>query len=78
MKPTERDNLLIRLDERSNNMYRVLTEADDSISKKIDILIAHNTRQNGWIIKNTVYRRILVTVTGTLLTAFVLHLLNVY
>ncbi|KKN62190.1 hypothetical protein LCGC14_0514690 [marine sediment metagenome] len=78
MKPAERDDLLIRLDERSNNMYRVLTESDDSISKKIDILIEHNARQNGWIIKNTVYRRILVTVTGTLVTALILHLLNVY
>ena len=78
MKPAERDELLIRLDERSNNMWRVLTEADDSISKKLDAVIAHNTRQNGWIIKNTVYRRILVTITGTLVTAFILHLLNVY
>ncbi len=46
MKPAERDDLLIRLDERSHNTWNALKEKDDSIDKKLDRVIGHMGKQN--------------------------------
>ena len=43
MKPAERDDLLIRLDERTNNIWRV-----------VETLEAHQADQNGFIRENTI------------------------
>ena len=50
MKPAERDELLIRLDERSNNTWRILKEQDD----KLDKIIVHQEKANGKINKNRI------------------------
>ncbi len=50
MKPAERDELLIRLDERSNNTWRILQEQDD----KLDKIIVHQEKANGKINKNRI------------------------
>ncbi len=47
---------LARIDERTLNIWRV-TESQD---KKLDLIIEHNTRQNGWIIRNTIWRRVII------------------
>jgi len=52
---------LARIDERTLNIWRV-TEAQD---KKIDLIIEHNERQNGSIMRNTLYRKFIVGVGGT-------------
>lgn len=39
MKPAERDNLLIRLDERTCNIWR-----------EVEALAKHNAEQNGFIV----------------------------
>jgi len=64
MNIEERDDLLIRLDERSRNTWRVLTELEQ-----------HNREQNGYIKdtieqlnRNTLWRKMLVGVGGTLIT----------
>lgn len=41
MKPTDRDNLLIRLDERTSNIWRAVEE-----------LAEHNKEQNGFILQS--------------------------
>ena len=50
MKPSERDDLLIRLDERSHNTWRKIEDQDG----KLDKIIAHQEKQNGKIIKNRI------------------------
>jgi len=52
---------LARIDERTQNIWRVVESQD----KKIDLIIEHNERQNGWIIRNTIWRRVIVGVGGT-------------
>ncbi len=47
MKPSERDDLLIRLDERSHNTWRKIEDQD----KKLDKIITHGEKQNGRIRK---------------------------
>ena len=54
MKVGERDELLIRLDERSKNTWRVLKEQEDSIDDKLDKIITHQEKQNGKIMKNRI------------------------
>ena len=60
MKPTERDDLLIRLDERSHNTWRTIEEQD----KKIDRIIVGQKTQNGSIMRNTIWRRVITGVGG--------------
>ena len=60
MKPTERDDLLIRLDERSHNTWRTIESQD----KKIDLIIEGQRIQNGSILRNTIWRRVIVGVGG--------------
>ena len=60
MKPSERDNLLIRLDERSHNTWRLIESQD----KKIDLIIEGQKTQNGSIMRNTIWRRVIVGVGG--------------
>ena len=54
MKPQQRDELLARLDERTQNMWRILDDQEDSINKKIDRIIVHQEKQNGRITKNRI------------------------
>ena len=42
---------LSRVDEKLNNIWSN-TEKQD---RKIDLIIAHNIKQNGFIMKNTIY-----------------------
>lgn len=74
MKTDERDDLMVRLDERTINIWRV-TEAQD---KKLDTILDHQAEQNGWIQRNTIYRRVIVGVGGPAVIAFILHLIGVY
>ena len=74
MKVTERDELLVRLDEKSNNTWQTVEKIEKHIAE-----------QNGYIrenfvatTRNTVYRRIILGVGGTAITAFILHLIGVY
>ena len=74
MKASERDDLLIRLDERSKNTWRTLEEQHG----KIGLILEGQKVQNGSIIRNTIYRKITMGIYGTLIVAFVLHLMGVY
>lgn len=60
MKAQERDELLIRLDERSRNTWHVLEEQEDSINKKVDDILAGQKIQNGAILKNTIWRKVII------------------
>ena len=61
MKATERDDLLIRLDERSKNTWRTLEEQHEKIDKILD----GQKVQNGSILRNTIWRKVIVGVGGT-------------
>ncbi len=61
MKTSERDDLLIRLDERSHNTWRTIESQD----KKIDLIIEGQKTQHGSILRNTIWRRVIVGVGGT-------------
>ena len=74
MKASERDDLIIRIDERTNNIWRVLDKQD----KKVDQIVEGQSRQNGSIMRNTVWRKVVVSIGGTGLVAFILHLIGVY
>ena len=52
---------LSRVDEKLNNIWSN-TEKQD---KKIDLILAHNVEQNGWIMRNTIYRKLMVGIGGT-------------
>ena len=75
MKPSERDDLLIRLDERSHNTWNALKEKDDSIDKKLDRVIEHMGKQNVRISKLEIGLASLVSIlTGAgILDATVFH-----
>lgn len=64
MKPTERDELLVRIDERSRNIWRVVEQLE-----------THQAEQNGYIkenlestIKNTSWRKTDKWLLGILFT----------
>jgi len=57
--------LLARIDERTQNIWRVLADQDESITKKIDLIIAGQKIQNGSILKNTIWRKVIVGVGGS-------------
>ena len=61
MKASERDDLLIRLDERSKNTWRTLEEQHEKIDKILD----GQKVQNGSILRNTIWRKVIVGVGGT-------------
>ena len=61
MKTSERDDLLIRLDERSKNTWRTLEEQHGKIGKILD----GQKVQNGSILRNTIWRKVIVGVGGT-------------
>ena len=61
MKASERDDLLIRLDERSKNTWRTLEEQHGKIGKILD----GQKVQNGSILRNTIWRKVIVGVGGT-------------
>ena len=70
MKPSERDDLLIRLDERSRNTYHL-----------VETLEQHNREQNGTIQTligncktNTVWRKIIIGVGTPGLIALISYL----
>jgi len=70
MKPSERDDLLIRLDERSRNTYRL-----------VEALEQHNREQNGTILAligccktNTVWRKIIIGIGTPGLIALISYL----
>ena len=56
---------LVRIDERTKNIWRVLDEQEDSVNKKIDQVLEHQVKQNGWIIRNTIWRRVICGVGGS-------------
>ena len=60
MKTSERDDLLIRLDERSKNTWRTLEEQHEKIDKILD----GQKVQNGSILRNTIWRKVIVGVGG--------------
>jgi len=70
--------LLARIDERTLNMWRVLDESDQSINKKVDQILLHQIKQNGSILRNTIWRRIIVGIGGSAVMALILHLIGVY
>ena len=49
MDDTEREELLIRIDERTKNIIHDLSEAEDSIKKSIEKIIRDQEEQNGYI-----------------------------
>ena len=49
MNDKEREELLIRLDERTKNIVHDLSEAEDSIKKSIEKICQHQEDQNGYI-----------------------------
>ena len=61
MKTSERDDLLIRLDERSKNTWRTLEEQHEKIGKILD----GQKVQNGSILRNTIWRKVIIGVGGT-------------
>ena len=61
MKASERDNLLIRLDERSKNTWRTLEEQHE----KIGLILEGQKVQNGSILRNTIWRKVIIGVGGT-------------
>ena len=61
MDKGERDELLIRLDERIHNTWRTVESQD----KKIDLIIEGQKTQNGSILRNTIWRRVIIGVGGT-------------
>ena len=50
-KKEESRAMIARIDERTQNMWRTLDEADDSIKKQIDRVIGHMEKQNGRVRK---------------------------
>jgi len=70
MKPSERDNLLIRLDERSQNIWKI-TEKMEAHLVRLNLSVANN--KLGWKIN----RRWLGVIT-TGLTIATLKLLGIY
>ena len=74
MKASERDDLLIRLDERSKNTWRTLEEQHG----KIGLIRDGQKVQNGSILRNTIWRKIGASVGGTVIMALILHLIGVY
>ncbi len=74
MDAKTRDELLIRLEERSLNTW-------NSIEK----IETHIAEQNGYIrenfiatSRNTIYRRITIGIGGSAIMALILHLIGVY
>ena len=57
--------LLARIDERTQNIWRVLDEQEFSINEKIDLIIAGQKIQNGSILKNTIWRKVVVGAGGS-------------
>jgi len=71
VKPIERDDLLIRLDERTNNIWRI-----------VEALETHNREQNGYIKqaietcnKNTVWRKAMTGIISVLFACFLTWLI---
>ena len=67
MKAPERDQLLIRLDERTCNIWR-----------SVEQLEKHQVEQNGLIqelfistSRNTIWRKVIIGVGGTIITVFI-------
>ena len=61
---------LARIDERTINIWRVLAEGaeeDKSINTKIDDILEGQKIQNGAILRNTIWRRVIIGI-GTPLT----------
>lgn len=67
---------LARIDERTQNIWRVLDEQEDSINKKLDRIIEHNAWQNGILIKNTIWRKVIIGVGGSSLVVIIGWLLK--
>ena len=65
MEKRETEELLIRLDEKVANIWRVLDEQEFSVSKQIDKLVEGQKTQNGNILKNTIWRKVIVGVGGS-------------
>ena len=61
MNTERRDELLIKLSERTNNIWRTVESQD----KKIDLIIEGQKTQNGSILRNTIWRRVIIGVGGT-------------
>jgi len=70
MKPSERDELLIRLDERGCNIWNILEELKDQQIKQNGFIQENNNRS----IKNTAWRRAHTWVIGGIGTALAIGL----
>jgi len=69
MKVQERDELLIRIDER----VRALKDGDEG---DVPEIIKHLKQLNGNVRTNTVWRRVIVGIGGSWLTAITYCLIN--
>ena len=67
MEAKKRDELLIRIDERTHIIKENVAEIKEG-----------QRRQNGSILRNTIYRKITLSVGGMAITALVLLLIGVY
>ena len=54
MNTQQRTELLIRLDEKTANIWRVIKEQENSMDDKLDKIILHQEKQNGKIMKNRI------------------------
>ena len=51
MDEKKREELLIRIDERTKNISKNLTESEDSIKSQINLILCQQKEQNGSITK---------------------------
>ena len=56
---------LARIDERTQNIWRILDDQEEGITKKIDQIIEGQKIQNGSILKNTIWRKVIVGIGGS-------------
>ena len=75
MKPIERD---ILINDIWKGIYGISGTEEKGMIGDIKKIIEHQEKQNGSILINTIWRRIIVGVGSTGITALVLHLIGVY
>lgn len=64
--------LLTRLDERSLNIWRVTEEQD----RKIDLILEGQKAQNGSILRNTLWRKVITGIGGVSVVIIITWLLK--
>ena len=78
MNTKERDDLLIRLDKLTKNIWREFDDRDDNIKAYVKEIKQHQLAQNGQIkdlfystTKNTIWRKVIIGVGGSALLAII-------